>query len=139
MSTREPRTVFTPINPAALGAPRGYSNGMLAPAGGRLLLVAGQVGWDAQQRFVGDRFADQFRKALENALAVVDEAGGGPANVGRMTLYVVDKAEYNAQLKEVGSHYRELMGKHFPAMALVEVKSLLEPQAKIEIEVTAVV
>lgn len=131
--------MLTPINPASLGAPKGYSNGMLADAGGRLLFVAGQIGWDAEQNFVSEEFVPQFAKALENAIAVVREAGGGPENIGRMTLYLVDKSEYVAALKEVGRHYRELMGKHYPAMALVEVKSLLEPLARIEIEVTAVV
>lgn len=131
--------MFTAINPESLGAPKGYNNGMLAPAGGRLLFVAGQVGWDAQSRFVGPGFLEQFERALGNALAVVKEAGGGPENVGRMTLYVVEKSEYASQLREVGRIYRQHMGRNYPAMALVEVKSLLEPMARVEIEVTAVV
>lgn len=131
--------MLTPINPSALGAPKGYSNGMLAPVGGRLLFVAGQIGWDAHGQFVGPGFVEQFAKALENALVVVREAGGGPENVARMTLYVVDKEEYAACQREVGRAYRESMGKHFPAMALLEVKSLLEPLARVEIELTAVV
>lgn len=129
--------MFTSINPESLGAPKGYSNGMLAKAGGQILFVAGMVGWDAQGVF-SEGFSAQFSKALDNALEVVRAAGGGPENVGRMTIYVVDKQEYNACVKEVGRHYRTLMGRHYPAMALVEVKSLLEPLARLEIEVTAV-
>jgi len=131
--------MLTPINPSALGAPKGYSNGMLAPAGGRLLFVAGQIGWDGQGQFVGNGFVEQFAKALDNALTVVREAGGGPQNVARITLYVVDKEEYRACQREVGGKYRELMGQHYPAMALLEVKSLLEPLARVELEITAVV
>lgn len=131
--------MMTPIQPASLGAAKGYSNGMLAPAGARLLFVAGQIGWDKGGKLVSDEFAAQFRKALENAMAVVREAGGEAGHVGRLTIYVVDRHEYNAQLKQVGAAYREVMGKHFPAMALVEVKALLEPGAKVEIEATAAV
>ena len=133
---------LTPINPAELGAPRGYSNGMLAPPGGRLLLVAGQIGWaveeDGEQRLVGEGFVEQFRQALANVLAVVREAGGGPGNVARLTIYVTDRREYATRLEEVGRAYRALMGRHFPAMALLEVAALLEPGAKVEIEATAV-
>ena len=126
-----------PINPAELGAPKGYSNGMLAPAGARALHVAGQIAWDAEQRFVSQEFGGQFRQALANVLSVVREAGGGPANIASMRLYVVDKQAYNRDLKQVGAAWRELMGKHFPAMALIEVKGLLEDQAQIEIEAVA--
>jgi len=126
------------INPKALGAPKGYSNGMLAPAGGRMLFIAGQVAWDADQHIVSERFAEQFRQALTNVVTVLSESGGRPEHVGRMTLYVTSKDEYMAQAREVGTHYRELMGKHFPAMTLVEVKALLEEGAKVEIEATAV-
>ena len=131
--------MFETINPESLGAPKGFSNGMLASAGGRILFVAGQVGWDAEQQFVGPGFVEQFDKALDNALEVVRSAGGGPQNVGRMTIYVTDKGEYSQCQRELGRCYRERMGRHFPAMALVEVKSLLEPLAKVEIEVTAVI
>ena len=130
--------MLEPVNPPALAAPKGYSNGMLAPAGGRVLFVAGQIGWNENKEFVSDLFFDQFGQALRNALEVVKHAGGGPENVGRMTIYVTDKLEYENVQKQVGERYRELMGRHFPAMALVEVKSLLEPRAKVEIEVTAV-
>ncbi len=126
------------INPASLGAPRGYSNGVLAPAGGRLLFVAGQVAWDAEQRLVGDDFPGQFGQALANVVAVVREAGGRPEDLARLTLYVTDRQEYLASLEEVGRVYRRIMGRHFPAMALLEVRGLLEPGARIEIEGTAV-
>ena len=125
-----------PINPESLGAPRGYSNGMLAPAGGRLLFVAGQVGWDADQQLVSKAFTAQFRQALKNVLTVVRMAGGGPEHVARLTLYVTDKQQYLEKLSAVGKAYKGLMGTKFPAMALVEVKSLLEPGALVEIEAT---
>ena len=130
---------FEPINPRSLGAPRGYSNGMLAPARGRLLFVAGQIAWNESQEIVDTAFGAQFEQALSNAVAVVRAAGGGPGDVGRLTIYVTDKAEYLDELAAVGAAYRSLMGKHFPAMALVEVKGLLEPGAKVEIEATAVI
>ncbi|MBI3925866.1 MAG: RidA family protein [Armatimonadetes bacterium] len=127
-----------PINPESLGAPRGYSNGMLAPAGGRLLFIAGQVAWDREQRIVSQRFAEQFRQALGNVLDVVREAGGGPRDIGQMRIYVRDKRAYVQDLAAVGVAYRELMGRHYPAMALVEVQALLEDEAQLEIEATAV-
>ncbi len=111
---------------------------MLAPAGGRLLFVAGQVGWEGDQRIVSDVFSEQFGRALRNVLAVVGEAGGEPEHVASMTIYVVDHHEYVDQLSAVGAAYRELMGRHFPAMALVEVQALLEAGAKVEIQATAV-
>src|SRR5215510_4366960 len=128
---------MTVINPEALVRPSGYSNGILFE-GGSLLFVAGQVGWDRERRFVSDDFADQFAQALENVLAVVREAGGEPANIARLLIFVTDKEEYKSRLRDVGSAYRQLMGKHFPAMALVEVSSLLEDLAKVEIEAVAV-
>jgi enamine deaminase RidA (YjgF/YER057c/UK114 family) len=121
-----------------LGAPRGYSNGVLASAGGRLLFVAGQVAWDSQQKIVSSDFSAQLGQALENVITVVRAAGGGPEHIVRLVIYVTDKREYIAALKAVGAEYRRLMSKHFPAMALVEVAGLLEPGAKIEIEATAV-
>jgi enamine deaminase RidA (YjgF/YER057c/UK114 family) len=127
-----------PIDPAELGAPRGYSHGMLAPAGGRLLFVAGQVGWDGDQRLVAEGFAAQFDQALANVLAVVSQAGGWPEHVARLTIYVADRREYLAARREIGEAYRRRMGRHYPAMALVEVAALLEPGAKVEIEATAV-
>lgn len=131
-------SVFQVINPAALGKPRGYNNGMLGPIGGRVLFVAGQVGWNERQELVGDGFGAQFEQALANVIAVVREAGGSPVHLGRLTLYVVDRREYEAALDQVGAAYRRLMGEHYPAMALVEVSALLEPGARVEIEGTAV-
>jgi enamine deaminase RidA (YjgF/YER057c/UK114 family) len=127
------------VNPESLGAPRGYSNGILAPAGGRLLFVAGQIAWGDGQRIVSDDFARQFGQALDNVITVVRAAGGQPEHVARFTVYVTDKQEYVAAAKAVGVEYRRVMGKHFPAMALVEVSGLLEPGAKVEIEGTAVI
>jgi enamine deaminase RidA (YjgF/YER057c/UK114 family) len=126
------------INPEVLGAPRGYSNGVLAPAGGRLLFVAGQIGWNGRQQLVSDDFVEQFDRALANLLTVVIEAGGGPENVARLVVYVTDKREYRGRTREIGLRWRALMGRHFPAMALVEVKGLLEDAAKVEIEGVAV-
>jgi len=124
-----------PVNPASLAPPRGYSHGM--KGAGEVLFVAGQVGWDGQGRMVTGGFVAQFAQALDNVLAVVRAAGGGPASVARLTLYVTDKREYRAQQREVGEAYRRLMGKHFPAMALVEVRGLLEDDARVEIEAVA--
>lgn len=127
------------INPEMLGSPRGYSNGVLAPAGGRLLFVAGQIGWDSRQRLVSEDFVEQFDRALANLITVVIEAGGAPENIARLVVYVTDKLEYRERTREVGERWRALMGKHFPAMALVEVKGLLEDGAKVEIEGIAVI
>ncbi|MDX6530536.1 MAG: hypothetical protein QOH41_2826 [Blastocatellia bacterium] len=128
---------FTFINPESLGAPRGYSNGVLTE-GGRLLFIAGQIAWDQQQKIVSADIVEQFDRALANLVAVVTEAGGEPDQIARLVIYVTDKSDYRARLKEIGECYRARMGKHFPAMVLVEVKSLLEDSAKIEIEGTAV-
>jgi enamine deaminase RidA (YjgF/YER057c/UK114 family) len=127
-----------PINPKSLGRPRGYSNGQLTPEGPRLLFVAGQIGWDEEQRLVSDDFVEQFDRALRNVLAVVLEAGGAPTGVARLVVYVTDKREYAARTGEIGERWRALMGRHYPAMALVEVKGLLEDGAKVEIEGIAV-
>jgi len=129
---------FTFINPESLGPPRGYSNGVLTEPGGRLLFIAGQVGWDKNQNIVGDDLVEQFARALANVVAVVTEAGGKADQIARLTIYVTNKLDYRTRLVEIGERYRARMGKHFPAMVLVEVKSLLEDGAKIEIEGTAV-
>lgn len=129
---------FQFINPESLGAPHGYSNGVLAEAGGRLLFVAGQIGWNQQQFLVSNDFAEQFDQALKNVMTVVAAAGGTPENVARLVIYVVNKNEYTGRLREVGECYRAHMGRHFPAMALVEVKSLVDDGAKVEIEAIAV-
>ncbi len=117
--------------------PSGYSNGVAAE--GRMVFVAGQIGWDATQTFRSDDFVAQVRQALENTLAVLAEAGAGPGHLVRMVWYVTDKRDYLDRLSEVGRVYREVIGKHYPAMTLVEVSALLEPRAKVEIETTAVV
>ena len=129
---------LTIINPAELGAPKGYSHGVLA-RGGALLFVAGQVGWTAEQVLVSGDFVEQFGQALSNVQAVVKAAGGGADSIARLTIYVTDLPEYRARLKEVGAAYRGVMGRHFPAMTLVEVKSLLDTGAKVEIEATAII
>jgi enamine deaminase RidA (YjgF/YER057c/UK114 family) len=126
------------INPKSLGRPRGYSNGQLTNADARLLFIAGQIGWDEEQRLVSDDFVEQFDRALRNVLAVVLEAGGAPGGVARLVVYVTDKREYLARTAEIGERWRALMGRHYPTMALVEVKGLLEDGAKVEIEGTAV-
>lgn len=129
---------FKLINPETLGPPRGYSNGVLTDAGGRLLFVAGQVAWDNDQRIVSQNFVEQFDRALGNVIAVVTEAGGSADQIARFVLYVTDKKEYQLHLKDVGESYRARMGKHFPAMVLVEVRGLLDDNAKVEIEAVAV-
>lgn len=123
-----------PINPKSLGRPRGYSNGQLTSQGSRLLFVAGQIGWDEEQRLVSDDFVEQFDRALRNVLEVVREAGGAPTGLARLVVYVTDKREYQTRTVELGERWRALMGRHYPAMALVEVKALLEDGAKVEIE-----
>ena len=125
-----------PVNPPGLAPPRGYSHGIEAT--GRLLFVAGQVGWNERSELVSERFADQFDQALANVLTVVTAAGGSPDSVVRLTIYVTDKSEYLAQQKAIGERYRGRMGRHYPAMTLVEVKALLEEGAKVEIEATGV-
>jgi enamine deaminase RidA (YjgF/YER057c/UK114 family) len=130
---------FSFINPESLGRPSGYSNGVLAPAGGRLLFIAGQIAWDASQRIVSNDFVEQFHQALANLITVVREAGGTPGQIARLVVYVTDKEEYRARTKEIGERWRALAGRHFPAIALVEVKGLLEPDAKVEIEGIAVI
>jgi len=129
---------FTFINPESLGAPHGYSNGVLANAGGRLLFIAGQIARDQQQQIVSADIVGQFDRALANVIAVVTEAGGQPQQIARLVIYVTDKNEYRERMKEIGERYRARMGKHFPAMVLVQVAGLLEDRAKIEIEGVAV-
>jgi enamine deaminase RidA (YjgF/YER057c/UK114 family) len=129
---------FDFINPESLGAPRGYSNGVLADAGGRLLFVAGQIGWDEKQTIVSEDFVAQFDRALRNVVTVVIEAGGSPQQIARLVMYVTKKTEYIDRREEIGRCYRTHLGKHFPAMVLVEVKGLLDDKAKVEIEAVAV-
>ena len=127
---------MTPVNPETLAAPRGYSHGMKGH--GEVLFVAGQVGWDRNGHMVSPDFVAQFAQALDNVLEVVWKAGGDAASVGRLTIYVTDKAEYLRHTRAVGAAYRQRMGSHYPAMALVEVKALLEDDARVEIEATAI-
>lgn len=124
------------LQPPGWPRPRGYVNGVAAE--GRMVFVAGQIGWDEQQRFEGGDLAGQVRRALANVLAVLAEAGGGPQDVARMTWYVTDREAYLRELEPIGAAYRELMGRHFPAMAVVVVAGLVEAEAKVEIEATAV-
>jgi NAD(P)-dependent dehydrogenase (short-subunit alcohol dehydrogenase family)/enamine deaminase RidA (YjgF/YER057c/UK114 family) len=126
------------INPEELGAPRGWNNGMLAQAGTRVLFIAGQTARDGSGQVAATDFVSQFDRALGNVLSVVRQAGGEPGDIGRFTIYVTDMAEYRASLKSLGEVYRRRMGTHFPAMALVEVTSLVDPGAVVEIEATAV-
>ncbi|RVT91479.1 RidA family protein [Rhodovarius crocodyli] len=123
------------ILPPGWPVPRGYSNGMMGE--GRTLCVGGQVGWDAQGKFA-EGFVPQVRQALANILAVVQAAGGQASDIARLTWYVTDIEEYRASLAELGPAYRAVMGKHFPAMALVQVVALVETEAKVEIEATAI-
>ena len=127
------------VNPEALGVPRGWNNGMLAPAGGRVLFVAGQIGVGGCREADGTRLAAQFQAALANVAAVVEEAGGTVADVGRLTIYVTDMEAYRRSLAEVGAAYRAVFGKHFPAMALVAVTELVDTRAVVEVEATAVI
>jgi enamine deaminase RidA (YjgF/YER057c/UK114 family) len=126
------------VNPRSLGAPKGFSHGVLAPRDGRLLFVAGMAGWSATSPGEPPEFTEQFARALDQVLTVVREAGGGPADVARMTVYVTDLSEYRAAAKALGEAWRERFGMHYPAMALLEVKGLVDRGAKVEIEATAV-
>ena len=117
--------------------PRGYSNGVAAS--GRTVYVSGMIGWDAQGVFHTDDFAGQVRQALANIVAVLAEAGARPEHIVRMTWYVLDTKEYTEAYKAVGAAYREVIGAHYPAMTAVQVAGLVEPRARVEIEVTAVV
>jgi enamine deaminase RidA (YjgF/YER057c/UK114 family) len=125
------------LQPPGWAPPRGYANGVAAE--GRQVFVGGQIGWDENQRFVSDDFAAQARQALFNVVAVLAQAGAKPEHLVRLTWYVTSRDEYHAALAEIGSAYRELIGRHYPAMSVVVVAGLLEPRAKVEIEATAVV
>jgi len=129
---------FTVINPESLGAPSGYSNGLLVEPGGKLLFIAGQIAWNRNQQIVSSDFVEQFDRALANLMAVVNEAGGKASEIVRLVVYVTNKLEYRDRTREVGERYRKHMGKHFPAMVLVEVSGLLDDHAKVEIEGMAV-
>lgn len=124
------------LQPPDWAEPKGYANGVMAR--GTLIFVGGQIGWNAAQQFESDDFIAQTRQALMNIAAVLKAGGAGPEHMVRMTWYVTDKVEYSERLKELGTTYREVMGKNFPAMTCVEVSGLVEDRARIEIEVTAV-
>ena len=125
------------LQPAGWARPKGYSNGVMAR--GRQIYIAGQIGWDGDGRFVKGGFSDQVRQALANIVAILAEAGAGPEHLVRLTWYVTSRAEYLTEIAAVGQAYRETIGKHFPAMAVVEVTALMEAEAKVEIEATAVI
>jgi enamine deaminase RidA (YjgF/YER057c/UK114 family) len=125
------------LQPAAWPRPSGYANGVSAT--GRLVFVAGQIGWNAAGEFESDDFVAQVGQALRNVVAVLAEDGARAEHIARMTWYVTDRAEYVRRAREIGAVYREVIGRHFPAMTAVEVSALVEARAKVEIEVTAVV
>ncbi|QDO98772.1 RidA family protein [Ferrovibrio terrae] len=124
------------LNPAEWAKPKGYANGIAVE--GRQVFVAGQIGWNAEATFDSDDIADQTRQALRNIVRVLAEAGARPEHIVRLTWYVVDKRDYMARNADIGKAYREILGRHYPAMTLVQVASLLEDRAKVEIEATAV-
>ena len=128
---------MTTLQPPGWARPKGFSNGIAAR--GKLVFIAGQIGWTGEGKWEARDFAGQFRQALANILAVLAEAGGKPQHLVRLTWYVLDKREYMSALKAVGEAYRELMGRHYPTMAVVQVSGLVEPEARLEIEATAVV
>jgi enamine deaminase RidA (YjgF/YER057c/UK114 family) len=125
------------LQPEGWAPAKGFANGVAAE--GRLVFVAGQIGWNAKQQFKSDDFVAQVEQALRNIVAVLAEADAGPQHLVRLTWYVTDKREYLSRLGEVGEAYRRVIGRHFPAMALVQVVGLVEDRAKVEIEATAVV
>jgi enamine deaminase RidA (YjgF/YER057c/UK114 family) len=125
------------LQPPGWAKPRGFSNGIAAS--GKQVFVAGQIGWTGENKWEAKDFAGQFRQTLKNTLAVLAEAGAGPEHIVRMTWYITDKKEYLDAIKEVGAAYRELIGKHYPTMAVVQVVALMEGEAKVEIETTAVI
>jgi enamine deaminase RidA (YjgF/YER057c/UK114 family) len=125
------------LQPPGWVAPKGYANGIAAR--GTLVFVGGQIGWNAHQQFETDDFVEQARRALLNVVAVLAEAGAAPEHIVRLTWYVVDRREYVANLRALGVAYRDVIGRHFPAMTAVEVSALIEDRARVEIEATAVV
>ncbi|MCB9896502.1 MAG: RidA family protein [Planctomycetes bacterium] len=134
--TNAPRTIEA-VLPAGWPRPKGYANALRVPAGHDLLVLAGQIGWDEHERIVGAGFVDQFRQALRNVLTLVQAAGGRAEDIVRLTMFCADRRAYLGALPEVGAAYREVLGRHYPAMSLVEVAALVEDGALIEIEATA--
>jgi enamine deaminase RidA (YjgF/YER057c/UK114 family) len=127
---------MTIIQPPGWPRPKGFSCGVSAE--GTVIFVSGQIGWDEQNRFTSADIAGQVRQALRNIVTILAEAGAGPEHVARLTWYVTDKCEYLAAQREIGEAYRDVMGRHFPSMSVVAVAALLEDEAKVEIEATAV-
>ena len=127
---------FEILQPQGWPRPKGYSNGISAE--GRQIYISGQVGWDVEGRFVSKQLGGQVHKALENIVAVLAEAGGKPEHIVRLTWYVTSRDEYHAEIRDIGAAYRTVMGKHFPVMSVVQVVALMEADAKVEIEATAV-
>ena len=125
------------LHPRGWKPAKGFSNGLAAQ--GRIIFLGGQVGWNAEQKFESGDFVAQARQALANIVTLVAEAGGRAEHVTRLTWFVLDKREYLSRLRELGEAYRSVMGKHFPAMTMVEVSALMEDEAKVEIEASAVV
>ena len=125
------------LQPADWVRPKGYSNGVAAS--GRFVFVSGMIGWDAQEKFVAKDFAGQVRQALQNAVQVLAEAGARPEHIVRMNWFIVDKNEYISAYEQVGVVYREIIGRHYPAMTAVQVAGLIEDEARVEIDVTAVI
>ncbi len=130
-------SALRPVNPAGWARPKGYSNGVVGR--GSLVFVAGQVGWNAEERFESDDFVAQVRQALKNTVDVLAAAGAKPGHIARMTWYVLDKKEYVSRIAEIGAAYRDIIGRSFPAMTLVEVSGLVADRARVEIESTALV
>jgi enamine deaminase RidA (YjgF/YER057c/UK114 family) len=125
------------LQPPGWARAKGFSNGIAAQ--GQMVFIAGQIGWNGQCEWVERSFAGQFRQALHNVLEVLKVAKGKPEHIVRLTWYVLDKKEYLASLQDVGAAYRDLMGRHYPAMAVVQVSGLVEDEARLEIEATAVI
>ena len=125
------------LQPPGWARPKGFSNGIAVA--GKLVFVAGQIGWTGESKWEAKDFAGQFRQTLKNTVAVLAEAGATPGHIVRMTWYIVDKSEYLGAIKDVGAAYRELIGRHYPTMAVVQVVALMEDEAKVEIETTAVI
>jgi len=125
------------LQPPGWARARGFSNGI--SCSGTLVFIAGQIGWTGQGAWEAKDFAGQFRQSIKNIISVLNEAGGKPEHIVRLTWYVIDKQEYLAALQEVGAAYRELMGRHYPTMAVVQVSGLVEDEARLEIEATAVI
>lgn len=125
------------LHPANWKAPKGYANGIAAT--GRMVFLGGLIGWNANRKFESDDFIEQVKQTLGNILEVLSEAGGKPQDIVRMTWFITDKQEYLSRQKELGVVYRAILGKHFPAMSMVQVAALIEDRAKVEIEATAVI